>query len=145
MEALLSSTTPFQTHRLSSPNPRSSLRPTFSPSSLSISETRSRGRIGGRIQPRKRSLLRVSAASPQSSPSSVETISTGSEIPSKMKAWVYGDYGAASVLRFDEGFSVPEVKEDQVLVKVVAAALNPVDFKRRQGKLNLLEIARIKF
>jgi len=51
-----------------------------------------------------------------------------------MKAWVYDEYGDASVLRFDEGFSVPEVKDDQVLVKVVAAALNPVDFKRRLGK-----------
>lgn len=132
MEALLSSIARFQTHRLSSPNSRSSLRPTFSPSSLSVPERRSRGRIGG-IHARKRPSLRVSA-SPQSSPSPVETISTGSEITSKMKAWVYDEYGAASVLRFDERVSVPEVKEDQVLVKVVAAALNPVDFKRRQGK-----------
>ncbi|RRT82217.1 hypothetical protein B296_00005339, partial [Ensete ventricosum] len=51
-----------------------------------------------------------------------------------MKAWVYDDYGAADLLRLDEGVSVPEVKEDQVLIKVVAAALNPVDYKRRQGK-----------
>lgn len=38
------------------------------------------------------------------------------------------------VLKFDDKVSVPEVKEDQVLIKVVAAALNPVDAKRRQGK-----------
>ncbi|KAH1098312.1 hypothetical protein J1N35_015233, partial [Gossypium stocksii] len=34
----------------------------------------------------------------------------------------------------DEKVSVPEVKEDEVLIKVAAAALNPVDAKRRQGK-----------
>ncbi|KAI9169078.1 hypothetical protein LWI28_006593 [Acer negundo] len=51
-----------------------------------------------------------------------------------MKAWVYGEYGGVDVLKFDENVSVPEVKEDQVLIKVVAAALNPVDAKRRQGK-----------
>ncbi|KAK8529450.1 hypothetical protein V6N12_060231 [Hibiscus sabdariffa] len=40
------------------------------------------------------------------------------------------------VLTPDEKVAVPgpEVEEDEVLVKVVAAALNPVDAKRRQGK-----------
>lgn len=55
-------------------------------------------------------------------------------VPSEMKAWVYGEYGGVDVLKFDTSVSVPEVKEDQVLIKVVAAALNPVDGKRMLGK-----------
>lgn len=55
-------------------------------------------------------------------------------VPSEMKAWLYGEYGGVDVLKFDEKVTVPQVKEDQVLIKVVAAALNPVDGKRRQGK-----------
>ncbi|XP_020593405.1 2-methylene-furan-3-one reductase-like [Phalaenopsis equestris] len=57
-----------------------------------------------------------------------------SEIPLKMKAWIYEEYGDVKVLRLDDGVSVPEIKDDQVLLKVVAAALNPVDFKRRLGR-----------
>ncbi|XP_021809725.1 2-methylene-furan-3-one reductase-like [Prunus avium] len=76
--------------------------------------------------------LRVSASS-QSAPTSVEA-SKVSALPSEMKAWVYGEYGGVDVLKFDTKVAVPELLEDQVLVKVVAAALNPVDFKRRQGK-----------
>ncbi|KAH7532516.1 hypothetical protein FEM48_Zijuj04G0028500 [Ziziphus jujuba var. spinosa] len=55
-------------------------------------------------------------------------------IPSVNKAWVYSDYGKSSdVLKFDESFPVPEVKEDEVLIKVVAAALNPIDYKKIFG------------
>ena len=55
-------------------------------------------------------------------------------IPSKNKAWAYSEYGkAVDVLKLDSNVTVPEVKEDQVLVKVVAASLNPVDSKRMLG------------
>ncbi|XP_031260786.1 NADPH-dependent alkenal/one oxidoreductase, chloroplastic-like [Pistacia vera] len=76
--------------------------------------------------------LRVKANS-QAASASTEATKVGS-VPSEMKAWVYGEYGGVDVLKFDEKVSVPQVKEDQVLIKVVAAALNPVDAKRRQGK-----------
>jgi 2-methylene-furan-3-one reductase len=46
---------------------------------------------------------------------------------------LYHEYGPAKeVLKFEE-IPVPEVHPDQVLVKVKAAAINPVDFKRRTG------------
>ncbi|KAG4182139.1 hypothetical protein ERO13_A09G026300v2 [Gossypium hirsutum] len=59
---------------------------------------------------------------------------TASSIPSKMKAWVYSEHGKpVDVLKLDSNYDVPQLKEDQVLIKVVAAALNPVDFKRMLG------------
>ncbi|TXG56300.1 hypothetical protein EZV62_017613 [Acer yangbiense] len=78
--------------------------------------------------------LRVRASSQAASAATEATKVGANLIPSEMKAWVYGEYGGVDVLKFDENVSVPEVKEDQVLIKVVAAALNPVDAKRRQGK-----------
>lgn len=59
---------------------------------------------------------------------------TAASIPSKMKAWVYSEHGKpVDVLKLDSNYYVPQLKEDQVLIKVVAAALNPVDFKRMLG------------
>ncbi|KAJ8423213.1 hypothetical protein Cgig2_006766 [Carnegiea gigantea] len=55
-------------------------------------------------------------------------------VPSTMDAWVYEDYGSPEkVLKLKSDVPMPEVNDDQVLIKVVAAALNPVDFKRMFG------------
>lgn len=56
-----------------------------------------------------------------------------------MKAWVYNEYGGVEVLKFEADFPVPEVKDDQVLVKVAAASLNPVDYKRRLGNFKAID------
>ena len=49
---------------------------------------------------------------------------------------MYEVYGDADVLKLDEAVAMSAVVEDQVLV-IVAAALNPVDAKRRAGKFRL--------
>ncbi|KAK7266105.1 hypothetical protein RIF29_18745 [Crotalaria pallida] len=59
---------------------------------------------------------------------------TASNIPSHIKAWVYSQYGDIEEnLKFDTNVPIPQLKDDQVLIKVVAAALNPVDYKRALG------------
>ncbi|XP_011623630.1 2-methylene-furan-3-one reductase isoform X2 [Amborella trichopoda] len=76
----------------------------------------------------------LSLKAQQSSTEVSGTEAKGITVPPKQKAWFYEDYGGGEVLKFGEQVEVPEIKEDQVLLKVVAAALNPVDAKRRQGK-----------
>ena len=58
-------------------------------------------------------------------------------VPAVQEAWVYHEYGPAKeVLKLEE-VPVPDVKPDQVLIKVKAAGINPVDFKRRTGYVTL--------
>lgn len=54
-----------------------------------------------------------------------------------MKAYVLTRYGDSSVMEMRE---VPEpiAADNEVLIKVQAAALNPVDYKLREGKMRLL-------
>ncbi|KAI6700675.1 hypothetical protein NL676_014999 [Syzygium grande] len=60
------------------------------------------------------------------------------EIPTKVKAWVYREHGdVANVLRLDPEYEVPEVQEGQVLVKVIAASINPIDNMRVNGVFEL--------
>jgi len=48
------------------------------------------------------------------------------------KAWFYNEYGSIDVLQFGE-VPVPKPGPTQLLVKIRAAALNPTDFRRRNG------------
>lgn len=47
------------------------------------------------------------------------------------KAWFYEEYGPKEVLKLGD-FPLPTPQNDQLLVQVHAAALNPIDFKRRR-------------
>ncbi|XP_030553172.2 LOW QUALITY PROTEIN: 2-methylene-furan-3-one reductase-like [Rhodamnia argentea] len=139
METILTSTTCQLTafHSSSSSSSSSSLPLKFSSSvAPTLRQTRKKA-VAPSSAVRRRPAnpavpLRVGADS-QAAPASAEAAKAAGA-PSEMKAWVYGEYGGVDVLRFDPKVAVPEVKEDQVLIKVVAAALNPVDAKRRQGK-----------
>ncbi|MFE0650247.1 NADP-dependent oxidoreductase [Streptomyces sp. NPDC059534] len=50
-----------------------------------------------------------------------------------MEAIVYEEFGGPEVLRHATGVAVPEPGPGEVRVKVAAAGLNPVDWKRRHG------------
>ncbi len=54
-----------------------------------------------------------------------------------MKAYVLKSYGGPDVASISD-IAVPECGANDVLVKVAAAGLNPVDFKIRQGKLKAI-------
>nr|WP_250123391.1 hypothetical protein [Chroococcidiopsis sp. CCMEE 29] len=53
-----------------------------------------------------------------------------------MKAIVINQYGSAEVLRYAE-VEEPKIKPDQMLVKVYATSVNPVDWKIRNGWLKI--------
>ena len=56
-----------------------------------------------------------------------------------MKAIVIRRYGSAEVLQYEE-VAQPQIKPNQLLVKVHASSVNPIDWKTRQGMLSLLTV-----
>ncbi|KAI4346982.1 hypothetical protein L6164_007839 [Bauhinia variegata] len=54
-------------------------------------------------------------------------------LPSHIKAWVYSEYGKSSNVLKLTTVPLPQIKADQVLIKVEAAAVNPIDYRRLIG------------
>ena len=55
-----------------------------------------------------------------------------------MKAALIHSYGNPDVLEIQSELPIPEPLEDEVLVRVQAAAVNPIDWKLRKGSLKLV-------
>src|SRR3989442_15472413 len=56
-----------------------------------------------------------------------------------MKAIVYHEYGSADVLKYEE-IEKPIAKDNEVLIKVRAASVNPLDWRLMKGKPRVLRI-----
>lgn len=56
-----------------------------------------------------------------------------------MKAIVYHDYGSADVLKLEE-IEPPVPKEDEVLIRVCAASLNPLDWRLMRGEPKIIRV-----
>ena len=52
-------------------------------------------------------------------------------LPERMRAVLLPQYGAAQVLRIDDDVPLPSIGAQDVLVKVAAAAVNPLDCRVR--------------
>ena len=57
-----------------------------------------------------------------------------------MKAIVYHSYGSPDVLQYEE-IEKPSPADDEVLIKVRAAALNPMDWHLMRGRPYFLRLA----
>ncbi|PKR80685.1 hypothetical protein CW751_07905 [Brumimicrobium salinarum] len=52
-----------------------------------------------------------------------------------MKAAIINSFGDPNVLSLDNDFPKPDIKKNQVLIKVIATGINPLDYKIRKGEL----------
>lgn len=56
------------------------------------------------------------------------------QLPTTQHAVLIREFGEPDVMSYQEGVAIPEINDEQVLVKVAYAGINPVDYKTRQGK-----------
>ncbi len=60
-----------------------------------------------------------------------------SDLPEMMTAATISKYGKPSVFQLEQ-LPVPQVNPDQVLIRVCAASINPIDYRIRQGQLKVI-------
>jgi len=65
---------------------------------------------------------------------------TGQLVKESMKAIVYHRYGSPDVLQYEE-IEKPTPRDHQVLLKVHAASINPLDWRLMRGKPSVLRLA----
>ena len=56
------------------------------------------------------------------------------QIPTTQHAVLIREFGEPEVMMYQDDVAIPELQDNQVLVKVAYAGINPVDYKTRQGK-----------
>lgn len=59
---------------------------------------------------------------------------SNNQIPNTQHAVLIREFGEPEVMQYQEGVAVPELADEQVLIKIAYAGINPVDYKTRQGK-----------
>ncbi len=55
-------------------------------------------------------------------------------LPTTQSAVLIREFGAPEVMKYQDNVEVPQIDNEQVLIKVAYAGINPVDYKTRQGK-----------
>ncbi|MGP9556404.1 NADP-dependent oxidoreductase [Psychrobacter sp. AOP7-A1-24] len=66
--------------------------------------------------------------------SSINSTASQTQVPNTQHAALIREFGEPEVMQYQDNVSIPELQDDQVLVKIAYAGINPVDYKTRQGK-----------
>lgn len=59
---------------------------------------------------------------------------SNTQIPITQHAVLIREFGEPDIMNYEDGVAIPDLADEQVLVKIAYAGINPVDYKTRQGK-----------
>ncbi|MER2012596.1 MAG: NADP-dependent oxidoreductase [Psychrobacter alimentarius] len=59
---------------------------------------------------------------------------SNNQLPTTQHAVLIREFGEPEVMKYQDSVAIPELEDNQVLVKIAYAGINPVDYKTRQGK-----------